>query len=287
MANLKHIQEQIKSVSSIQKVTKAMKMVAAAKLKRAQERMEQARPYSDRLGMLINNLLMDDKLNDILPLLEKRDNIEKHALLIITSDRGLAGSFNSNVIKKTEDKVAKLGKDNVTLFCIGKKCYEYFTNRQYTVDYSYGNTWNNLDYNQAITIGQNLVELYLTKKFDSLHIIYNYFKNAATQEVLYNQLLPITFDKQEEMQNNDIIYEPSKSEINRTLVPKFFNTQIWQCLLESFASEQAARMLAMDNATENAKDMISDLKLQFNKARQTAITTEMLEIVGGAEALSN
>ena len=286
MANLKNIQTQIKSVSSIQKVTKAMKMVAAAKLRRAQERMEQARPYSERLEDLIGNLLIDADAS-ILPLLETRDDIQKHALLIITSDRGLAGSFNSNIIKKAEEEIDKVGKNNVVLICIGKKCYEYFNSRNYQIDYSYSETWNDLNYNQATRIGKGLVSSYLENKFDSLSVIYNYFKNTASQEVVYNQLLPITFENNNEIKLNEIIYEPSKKELIQSLVPKFFNTEIWQCLLESFASEQAARMLAMDNATENAKDMISDLKLQFNKARQTAITTEMLEIVGGAEALSN
>ncbi len=286
MANLKHIQSQIKSVSSIQKVTKAMKMVAAAKLKRAQERMEQARPYSEKLEGLISNLLLDANPN-ILLLLKRRKNINKHALLVITSDRGLAGSFNSNIIKRVEEEAIKRGKENILLICIGKKCYEYFTNRNYKVDYSYSKTWDNLNYNQAIEIGRDLVKSYLNKEFDSLDVVYNFFKSAATQEVIYNQFLPIHLDKNTDSSIQDIIYEPSKIDIIKTLVPKYFNTQIWQCLLESFASEQAARMLAMDNATENAKDMISDLKLQFNKARQTAITTEMLEIVGGAEALSN
>tara|TARA_Y100000994_G_scaffold95366_1_gene78986 strand:+ start:1847 stop:2707 length:861 start_codon:yes stop_codon:yes gene_type:complete len=286
MANLKHIQSQIKSVSSIQKVTKAMKMVAAAKLRRAQERMEQARPYSDRIEGLISDLLMDVD-ETMLPLLEKRDKINKNALLIITSDRGLAGSFNSNIIKRAEQEINRLGKENTILICIGKKCYEYFSSRNYNVDYSYSETWNDLNYNQANKIGSNLVTSFLNKEFDALSVIYNYFKNAASQEVLYNQLLPIAFNSTESKPFQDMIYEPSKPKIIQSLVPKYFNTQIWQCLLESFASEQAARMLAMDNATENAKEMISDLKLQFNKARQTAITTEMLEIVGGAEALSN
>ena len=286
MANLKNIQTQIKSVSSIQKVTKAMKMVAAAKLRRAQERMEKARPYSERLENLIGTLLIDVD-SSILPLLETRDNIQKYALLIITSDRGLAGSFNSNIIKKAEEEIAKVGKNNAVLICIGKKCYEYFNSRNYQIDYSYSETWNDLNYNQAIKIGNGLVSSYLKNKFDSLNVVYNYFKNTASQEVVYNQLLPIAFENNDEIKLNNVIYEPSKNELIQSLVPKFFNTEIWQCLLESFASEQAARMLAMDNATENAKDMISDLKLQFNKARQTAITTEMLEIVGGAEALSN
>ena len=287
MANLKHIQSQIKSVSSIQKVTKAMKMVAAAKLKRAQERMEQARPYSKRLETVIQDLLASDLDYSISPLLKERQNIHNHAFLVITSDRGLAGSFNSNVIKAVEEQINILGKDKVKLICIGKKCFEYFENRSYNVEAPFQETWDNLTYTQAINIGNFLVELFLNKEIDYLSVVFNFFKNAASQEVLNNQILPIKFQDKSKNSLEDIIFEPSKEEIVTTLVPKYFNTQIWQCLLESYASEQAARMLAMDNATENAKEMISDLKLQFNKARQTAITTEMLEIVGGAEALSN
>ena len=286
MANLKHIQYQIKSVSDTKVVTHAMKLVAGVKLQQAQENMERARPYSERLNDLISHLLSDTHSN-ILPLLEQKNQITKYALLIITSDRGLAGSFNSKIIKKAEKEINKLGKDNVLLICIGKKCYEYFNKKNYNVDYSFSETWNDLNYNQAINIGSNLVSLYLDKKFDSLKVIYNYFKSRASQEVTYNQLLPISFEKNNDNQMNDIIYEPSKIEIIQTLVPKFFNTQIWQFLLESFAGEQAARMVAMTNATDNAQKKISELQLEFNKARQTAITTEMLEIVGGAEALEN
>ena len=151
----------------------------------------------------------------------------------------------------------------------------------------YKDFWMTLNFNQAIKIGNNIITSYTEKKVNSIQIIYNYFKNVGSQELIYEQLLPLDFEKNEQKKNCDIIYEPSKVEIVKSLVPKYFNTQIWQYLLESFASEQAARMLAMENATENAKDMINDLNLEFNKARQTAITTEMLEIVGGAEALSN
>ena len=287
MANLKNIRSQIKSVTSIQKVTKAMKMVAAAKLRKSQENMEKGRPYSNRMKDLISNL-MNDIDSSLLPLLNKPTKTTKYGIVLITADRGLAGSFNSNVIKKTENAINAVGKENTILFCIGKKGFEYFSKRNFDVEKYYEDLWLDLSFNKAINIGQNIIEYFIHNQVDKVDVIYNYFKNAASQEVLTNQILPIEFEQEEKQSSSkDIIYEPSKIEIIKSLVPKYFNTQIWQFLLESFASEQAARMLAMENATENAKEMISELNLEFNKARQTAITTEMLEIVGGAEALSN
>jgi len=286
MANLKNIRSQIKSVTSIQKVTKAMKMVAAAKLRKSQENMEKARPYSERLKNLIADLI-NDVDRSLMPLLEKHSDNNKIGFVIVTGDRGLAGSFNTNIIKKAENEIAKIGKENAKLFCIGKKGYEHFSKRNYSIINHYKDFWMNLDYHQAINIGNDIVSSYINKKIDSVEVIYNYFKNVGSQKLIHENLLPLDFEKTDKTQNTDIIFEPSKIEIVKELVPKYFNTQIWQYLLESFASEQAARMLAMENATENAKDMINDLNLEFNKARQTAITTEMLEIVGGAEALSN
>ena len=287
MANLKNIRTQIKSVTSIQKVTKAMKMVAAAKLRKSQENMEKGRPYSNRIKNLISNL-MDDVDSSLLPLLNKPTTTTKYGFMVVTADRGLAGSFNSNIIKKTEHAINLVGKENAILFCIGKKGFEYFSKRDFNVKKYYEDLWVDLNYGQAIKIGQNIIKHFLNNKVNQVQVIYNYFKNAGSQEVLINQILPIEFEKEEEQAViTNIIYEPSKIDIIKSLVPKYFNTQIWQFLLESFASEQAARMLSMENATENAKEMISELNLEFNKARQTAITTEMLEIVGGAEALSN
>tara|TARA_Y100000814_G_scaffold217092_1_gene161614 strand:+ start:1502 stop:2362 length:861 start_codon:yes stop_codon:yes gene_type:complete len=286
MANLKNIRSQIKSVTSIQKVTKAMKMVAAAKLRKSQDNMEKARPYSERLKSLITDLIQDvDRA--LMPLLTKRDNINKTAFVIVTADRGLAGSFNTNIIKKAEKEIKKVGKENAELFCLGKKGYEHFSKRNYKINKNYTDFWTQLNYNKAINVGNDVVTAYLAKEIDCVKVIYNYFKNVGSQEVILDSLLPLDFEKKSEKIYQDVIYEPSKIEIVKSLVPKYFNTQIWQYLLESFASEQAARMLAMENATENAKEMINDLNLEFNKARQTAITTEMLEIVGGAEALSN
>ena len=286
MANLKNIRSQIKSVTSIQKVTKAMKMVAAAKLRKSQDNMEKARPYSERLKSLITDLIQDvDRA--LMPLLTKRNNINKTAFVIVTADRGLAGSFNTNIIKKAEKEIKQVGKENAELFCLGKKGYEHFSKRNYKINKNYTNFWTQLNYNKAINVGNDVVTAYLAKEIDCVKVIYNYFKNVGSQEVILDSLLPLDFEKKSKKIYQDVIYEPSKIEIVKSLVPKYFNTQIWQYLLESFASEQAARMLAMENATENAKEMINDLNLEFNKARQTAITTEMLEIVGGAEALSN
>ena len=286
MANLKNIRSQIKSVTSIQKVTKAMKMVAAAKLRKSQERMERARPYSSRMEDLISHLL-NDVDRSILTLLTVPKKINNYGFLIVTADRGLAGSFNTNIIKKAEIEINKVGKENAQLFCIGKKGYEHFNKRNYNIINHYKDFWSSLEYGKGITIGSDIISSFINNEIDTVNVVYNYFKSTASQKIIYEKLLPLVFENNNSNLSSDIIYEPSKTEIVQSLVPKYFNTEIWKYLLESFASEQAARMLAMENATENAKDMINDLNLEFNKARQTAITTEMLEIVGGAEALSN
>ncbi len=286
MANLKNIRSQIKSVTSIQKVTKAMKMVAAAKLRKSQDNMEKARPYSERIKELISSLMNDIDRN-LLELLKSPDKIKNHGFVIITADRGLAGSFNTNIIKKAENEISKIGKENAFLLCIGKKGFEHFGKRNYNILKNYQDFWSGLNYTDAINIGEDISNAFIENKINTVNIIYNYFKNVGSQEIRYDKILPLEFEASDTTESNEIIYEPSKTEIVKNLVPKYFNTQIWQYLLESFASEQAARMMAMENATENAKDMISELNLEFNKARQSAITTEMLEIVGGAEALSN
>ena len=285
MANLKDIRNRIKSVKSIQQVTKAMKMVAAAKMRRAQENMEQARPYSSRVMELIQSLLPDVD-RSLLSELEVRD-IKRVLFVVITADRGMAGAFNTNVLKVAQNKIDKFSVENIDIVCIGKKSSAYFKNKEYNVIGNYIDFWNELDYNFVMTLGLQLVGHYTDNKVDAVECIYNKFINVAKQEVISDQLLPLTIEEKPENINvEDKLYEPSKEAVISTLVPKFLNTQIWQYLLESFASEQAARMLAMENATTNAQDMIKDLTLQFNKARQTAITTEMLEIVSGAEALN-
>ena len=283
MANLKDIRDRIKSVKSIQQVTSAMRMVAAAKLRRAQERMEQARPYEQRLQEVINNLLPDVN-QDMLDLLQVRE-VKRVGYLIVTSDRGLAGAFNTNVIKKVESEIEEIGKKNTDLFCIGRKGRDHFKKRDYSVVLEYVEFWNELDFPHAVTFGESIISHFLSGQVDEIRVVYNWFKNLGMQELRVEKLLPLYYEG-DKNHFGDHIYEPSKKEIVESLIPRHLNVEMWKYLLESFASEMAARMVAMENATENAGEMIKSLQLQFNKVRQASITTEMLEIVGGAEALA-
>ncbi len=282
MANLKDIRDRIKSVTSIQKVTKAMKMVAAAKMRKAQERMEQSRPYSNSLSEIIEHILPDIDRNR-LPLLENRE-IKRKAYVVVCADRGLAGAFNTNLLKIAQKEIDEFGKENVDIFCIGKKARDHFTYRNYKVVESHIEFWAEMEFDNAIMIGRSIIDHFINGDVDEIHVVYNYFINIAQQEVKSEILLPLAYDSNDGP-IVDRLYEPSKEELVNTLIPRHLNVQMWKYLLESYASEQAARMLSMENATSNAQDMIKDLTLQFNKARQAAITTEMLEIVGGAEAL--
>jgi F-type H+-transporting ATPase subunit gamma len=282
MANLKDIRDRIKSVKSIQKVTKAMKMVAAAKMRRAQENMEKARPYNHRLVEIIQHLLPSVE-RSMLPLLEIRD-VKRVAYVVVTSDRGLAGSFNSSILRKAHSDIDEFGKENVDIFCIGKKAKDYFKSRQYNIVEAYSDFWSDLNFNQSMKIGSAIIDHFLDLSVDEIRVVYNEFVNVATQSTVTEKLLPIEL-KDEELVDTDFLYEPSKKKIVKSLIPRYLNAQVWKYLLESYASEQAARMVAMENATTNSEDMIKNLTLEFNKARQAAITTEMLEIVSGAEAL--
>ena len=283
MANLKDIRNRIKSVKSIQKVTKAMKMVAAAKMRRAQERMEQSRPYSQSLMKVIQHLLPDVD-RDMLPLLDARD-IKRKAYVVVSADRGLAGAFNTNLLKVAQKGIDEFGKENVDLFCIGKKARDHFKRRGYNIIENHVEFWAEMEFDSAMMIGRSIIEYFTSRKVDEIHVVYNYFINVAQQEVKSEVLLPLIYEESNGVAH-DRLYEPSKEELVSSLIPRHLNVQMWQYLLESYASEQAARMLAMENATTNAQDMIKDLTLEFNKARQAAITTEMLEIVSGAEALA-
>ena len=283
MANLKDIRDRIKSVKSIQKVTKAMKMVAAAKMRRAQERMEESRPYSNSLAEVIQHLLPDID-RDALPLLDVRD-VKRKAYVVVSADRGLAGAFNTNLLKAAQKEIDSFGKEKVDLFCIGKKGRDHFKRREYNIITSHVDFWADMEFNSAITIGRSIIEHFTSGKVDEIHVVYNYFINVGQQEVKSEVLLPLVYEEKNGV-THDRLYEPSKEELVSSLIPRHLNVQMWKYLLESYASEQAARMLSMENATTNAQDMIKDLTLEFNKARQAAITTEMLEIVSGAEALA-
>ena len=285
MANLKDIQQRIKSVGSIQKVTKAMKMVAAAKVKRAQERMEISRPYSKNVQDLICRILPEISSSNI-DLIEKRD-VTKKGFIVITSDRGFAGSFNSSVIRLVEKEVEKFGKDNVQLFCLGKKASAHFSRRNYNIKESFYDFWKDMNFDTASDIAEAIIDSFINKEVDEIHVIYNRFRNLASQDLMMEKVLPIDFTENYNVKNYNYDYEPSRESTVNILLPKHLKVQMWQQMLESYSSEEAARMIAMDNATENAKEIIKELKLEFNKARQAAITTEMLEIVGGAEALAD
>jgi len=286
MANLKDIRNRIKSVKSIQQVTSAMKMVAAAKMRRAQENMEKARPYSSRMAELLNTLIPEID-RSLMPELNVRA-IKKTLFVVVTADRGMAGAFNTNVLREAHSAIDEIGIENSDIICIGKKSFGYFKNRNYPIAVNYIDFWNDLGYTHAMEIGEEIISRFVSGKVDQVRVIYNRFINVARQEIKNDIFLPMSNDLEakESDYNPERLFEPSKEEVVKTIIPRYLNTQMWQFLLESNASEQAARMLAMENATSNANDMIKDLKLQFNKARQTSITTEMLEIVSGAEALS-
>ena len=218
-----------------------------------------------------------------------RENIEKVLFVIITSDRGMAGAFNTNVLKVAHKAIDDFGKENAQLICIGKKSATYFKSRGYNIVLDYIDFWNSLSFDIGLNVAQDIILRYMHMDVDKVQVIYNKFINVGRQEVCDEIFLPITPSAElieDKNKLSDMIYEPSKKNVVEKMIPRYLNIIIWQYLLESNASEQAARMLAMENATSNADDMIKELTLQFNKARQTAITTEMLEIVSGAEALN-
>mgnify|MGYP001325116737 FL=1 len=286
MANLKEIRGRIKSIKSIQKVTSAMKMVAAAKLRNSQSNMEQCRPYSKKISILMNDLLSECG-NSNFDLMKQR-KVSNTLYVVITSDRGMAGAFNTNILKKAQFDIDNDGENQAKIISIGKKSRDYFKNRNFNIVSEHIEFWAELNFDHAINIGNEIVDLFISKKVDRVKVYYNEFKNLATQLIRDVDFLPLKeFDSVEDKKQIDRLFEPSKEDILRGLIPKHINVQIWQFLLESYASEQAARMLAMENATENAGEMIKDLGLQYNKARQSAITTEIIEIVSGANALSS
>ena len=283
MANLKDIRKRIGTIESIKQVTRAMKLVAAAKLRRAQANMEQARPYAGRINGVLHHLLPDID-RTIHPLLLMKP-AKKTAFVILTSDRGLCGSFNTNILRQAHTIVDDAGKDNCQLICIGRKGYEYFDKRGYNVIEHYADFWNELNFSHATQMAGAITDRYLSGEYDDVRVIFNEFKNVAQQEIVEYHYLPLVLDDDEEAISTDYLFEPSKDEVVKSLVPRHLNVQMWRFLLESNAAEQAARMTSMEAATDNAGDLIDSLRLEYNKARQAAITTEILEVVSGAEAL--
>lgn len=309
MANLKEIRTRISSVKSTQQITKAMKMVAAAKLRRAQDAIEGMRPYAARLKGIIDNLSKNMSSEDLTSEFMGERSPEKVLIITITSDRGLCGAFNGNVIKAavalTEDKYAEqYAKGNVNFLCIGKKAHEGMKNRGYATslpqkknangDLEKVDVFQNLSFANIKDTAEVILEQFKAGDIDRVEIIYNEFVNVITQIVRCKQFLPILADgedksseiKEKEGHSVDYLFEPSKEEIMEELIPKSLKLQLFSSILDSNAAEHGARMAAMDQATENAEELVKSLKLTYNKSRQAAITKEILEIVGGAEALN-
>jgi F-type H+-transporting ATPase subunit gamma len=291
MANLKEIRNRIASVSSTQQITSAMKMVSAAKLKRAQNAIQQMRPYAEQLQVILSYL--SDAIRD-----EEDDpfgvhrELEKVLIVVITSNRGLCGGFNSNVIKRSIQLVNKeypqlMRQNNVDFFAIGKKGSEFLRKNHYNLVGVGNELFDQLSFENVMPVAENIMDDYVLQKYDKVMLVYNQFKNAAVQELTLEQFLPVVPPEHDDDTTyvTDYIFEPSKEYIVTELIPRSLKIQFYKALLDSHAAEHGARMTAMHKATDNAGEIIKDLRLTYNKARQSTITNEILEIVSGAEAL--
>ncbi|MCF8387459.1 MAG: ATP synthase F1 subunit gamma [Bacteroidales bacterium] len=291
MPSLKEVRNRIASVKSTQQITSAMKMVAASKLRKAQNNILAMRPYASKLRELLQDLSSSIDNMEENEYTEERP-AKKILLIAVTSNKGLCGAFNANVIKKVKAMLSKDFKEqyrqgNLDMFFFGKKAFEHFKKRKYkNVD---GDTdlLDNLKFNNAVPFAEKFMQAFANKQYDKIVLIYNQFKNAALQKLLSEQFLPIVppEEEAESTAKMDYIFEPNKEDIIRELIPKTLKIQLYKALLDSYASEQGARMTAMHMATENAKELTKELQLKYNKARQASITNELIEIVSGAEAL--
>ena len=288
MANLKEVKNRIASVNSTQQITKAMKMVAAAKLRKAQEAIMQLRPYASKLDEILSNVssTADDSLE--IKYAKTSSEIKNVLIISVTSDRGLCGGFNSNIFKKTKATIAsKFSDANVEILCIGKKANDHFKKNDFKVISDYATVLKDVSFDKVKEAAEYAMDSFVEGKYDVVELVYNEFKNVATQVVISEQFLPIVAAPKEEVSvATDYIFEPNKEFIVKDLIPKSLKIQVYKAVLESNASENGARMTAMDKATENAGELLKELKLTYNRTRQAAITTEILEIVGGAEALA-
>lgn len=291
MATLRDIKRRIVGVKSTQQITKAMKMVAAARLRRAQDNIINARPYSRKIEEVLNHLFGIEKSLDN-PLFTQRE-VNRVAVVVLTSDRGLCGGFNMNIIRAAEELIRTELHDlnsagNVMIYCLGKKGNDHFKKKNYNVVGSYPGIFSKLKFEFASALVNELKGKFLAGELDKVIVVYNEFVSVVQQHVRFVQLLPFKPAQNELMDSSysfDYIYEPNKVNIINSLVPKYLNSQMWKMLLESYAAELGARMTAMDMATENAKELIRSLQLTYNKERQASITSEILEIVSGANAL--
>ena len=292
MANLKEVRARITSVSSTQQITKAMKMVSAAKLRRAQDNILRMRPYAQRLNAMLGNLMASAD-EDVLADYGTVREVRRVLVIAVTSDRGLAGAFNSNVFKGVNalmaQRYANLPAASISVMAIGKKAHEYFTKRGQAVG-NYTHVFAQLSFDTVRVAAETAMSAYRAGEYDEVMLVFNEFRNVATQIIRTEQLLPLlpaeVATTATPTSNVDYIFEPSKDDIVRTLIPQSLKIQLYKAVLESNASEHGARMTAMDKATDNAGELLKSLKLTYNRTRQAAITTEILEIVGGAEALA-
>lgn len=289
---LKEVRLRIQSVTSTQQITKAMKMVSAAKLRRAQDAILQMRPYARKLQDMLSNIVSSISGDMELPLAEEREP-ERILFIPITSDRGTCGAYNSNIIKLTRQTIAarypkQSANGGITILPIGKKGYEFFAKHDFKVVADYFNIFSDLTFDNIKRVAEYAQKAFLNKEYDRVEIVYSQFKNAATQEFVVEPYLPIpkVENDTEHQKNSDFLFEPSKETLLEELMPKILNTQVFKAVLDAHASEHGARMTAMDKATENANELLRDLKISYNRARQAAITTELTEIVSGAAALA-
>ena len=286
MANLKEIRNRISSVSSTMQITSAMKMVSAAKLKKAQDAITNMRPYADKLTELLQSLSASLDSDSGSKFSDNRE-VNKVLVVAITSNRGLCGAFNTNILKQCNVLANETyAKKQVDFIAIGKKANDTLAKKS-TVISNHSNIYDTLTFDNVSAIAEDLMKHFTTGNYDKIDIVYNKFKNAATQIVITEQFLPIVPIEGAENSSSDYIFEPSKVEIIEQLIPKSLKTQLYKGIRDSFASEHGARMTAMHKATDNATELRDQLKLTYNQARQAAITNEILEIVGGAEALNN
>jgi F-type H+-transporting ATPase subunit gamma len=286
MANLKEIRIRIGSVSSTMQITSAMKMVSAAKLKKAQDAITAMRPYSNKLSELMQSFSGSGGSSD--KSFTENRKLEKVLIVSISSNRGLCGAFNSNIVKESLllKSTQKFKNSKIDFITIGKKVNDALSKTENIIE-NHSDVFDNLNYESVSKIAENLINCFVEKKYDHIEIVYNSFKNAATQLIKSEQFLPIPISENTGTENLDYIFEPSLESIANTLIPKSLKIQLFKALRDSLASEHGARMTAMHKATDNASELRDELKLTYNKARQASITNEILEIVGGAEALNN
>ena len=288
---LKEVRNRIKSVQSTQQITKAMKMVSAAKLRRAQDAIMQMRPYAQKLQEMLSNIVSNADSGDVNVKLAAERTVEKVLLIVITSDRGLAGAYNANIVKAARAAIAtkypaQFAKGNVTIWNIGKKGFESLTRTGYNTNADFKDLFLSLTFEHVQAVSAAAMRAFESRQFDAVELVYSEFKNAATQAFVVEQFLPIAkVQKQPGAKKADFIFEPNKEDLIAELMPKILNTQLYKAVLDANASEHGARMTAMDKASENANELLRNLKISYNRARQAAITTELTEIVSGAAAL--